>query len=181
MTNRIHFILLEFIMFAQLEPAVNNLMAVYVSYSNILHVKMTNILLTLAYFVFNLKTSKLKEFLLTKKRILHIPGLFVQAISEKHHKGVTVKYPKSQWLTCKIKLALIEVSFMLLCDLFICLIFCCFVCKVQVRRGVTRHVSALWTSWPKISDLTCCRCDVTKSNHSLLLMYLIKSLYNETF
>lgn len=77
MTNRIRFILLEFIMSAQLEPAVNNLMAVYVSYSNILHVKMRNILLTLAYFVFNLKTSKLKEFLLTKKRILHIPGLFV--------------------------------------------------------------------------------------------------------
>ncbi len=46
-------------------------------------------------------------------------------------------------------------------------------CKGSERPGVSLQGSVLWTSWPKIWDLTCCRCDSLKHLYILTLTRLM--------
>lgn len=52
-------------------------------------------------------------------------------------------------------------------SIWICFCVCC---EVSERPGVSHHGSVLWTSWPKIWDLTCCRCEAFKTTLYLMLM-----------
>lgn len=46
-------------------------------------------------------------------------------------------------------------------------------CKGSERPGVSLQGSVLWTSWPKIWDLTCCRCEALKHLYILTLTRLM--------